>query len=125
MLAIKVLIVDNEPEFTSILTDRLSSWGFAATAVNSSDEVLEALSLFAPEVVVLGLDGKDSHALGPLHVIKAFDPAIEVILLAAKGMAIVGMEGLARGAFDCLPQPIELGVLIDKIRAAAGVGSKR
>ena len=125
MQVIKVLIVDSEPEFTSILTDRLRSWGFAATAVNSSDEVLEALSTFGPEVVVLGLHGKDSKALDPLHIIKACNPAIEVILLAAKGTGIIGMQGIARGAFDCLDQPLELGVLIEKIREAAGVRSQR
>ena len=118
---IKVLIIDREPEFASILTERLHSWGFAASAAHGKEEALDALPDFDPKVVVLGLQGKDSGGLELLSMIKAFNPAIEVLLLIGKGMAIAGMQGIERGAFDYIPQPIELGVLIGKIRKAAGV----
>lgn len=118
---IKVLIIDREPEFASILTERLHSWGFAASAAHGKEEALDALADFDPKVVVLGLQDKDSGGLELLSMIKAFNPAIEVLLLIGKGMAIAGMQGIERGAFDYIPQPIELGVLIGKIRKAAGV----
>ena len=118
---IKVLIIDREPEFASILTERLHSWGFAASAAHGKEEALDALADFDPKVVVLGLQDKDSGGLELLSMIKAFNPAIEVLLLIGKGMAIAGMQGIERGAFDYIPQPIELGVLINKIRKAAGV----
>ncbi|WP_306547895.1 response regulator [Desulfobulbus sp.] len=118
---IKVLIIDREPEFASILTERLHSWGFAASAAHGKEEALDALVDFDPKVVVLGLQDKDSGGLELLSMIKAFNPAIEVLLLIGKGMAIAGMQGIERGAFDYIPQPIELGVLIGKIRKAAGV----
>ncbi len=120
---IKVLIIDREPEFASILTERLHSWGFAASAAHGKEEALDALADFDPKVVVLGLQDKDSGGLELLSMIKAFNPAIEVLLLIGKGMAIAGMQGIERGAFDAIPQPIELGVLIGKIRKAAGVES--
>ena len=125
MREIKVLIVDEEPEFTSILVDRLCSWGFAATAANSREEVLESLTTFRPGVVVLGLQDRDTKGLDILRMIKALDPAIEVILLVNKGAAIAGMRGMEQGAADCLSQPIELGVLIDKIRQVTGIGLLR
>ena len=118
---IKVLIIDREPEFASILTERLHSWGFAASAAHGKEEALDALADFVAKVVVLGLQDKDSGGLELLSMIKAFNPAIEVLLLIGKGMAIAGMQGIERGAFDYIPQPIELGVLIGKIRKAAGV----
>lgn len=118
---IKVLIIDREPEFASILTERLHSWGFAASAAHGKEEALDALADFDPKVVVLGLQDKDSGGLELLSMIKAYNPAIEVLLLIGKGMAIAGMQGIERGAFDYIPQPIELGVLIGKIRKAAGV----
>ena len=118
---IKVLIIDREPEFASILTERPHSWGFPASAAHGKEEALDALADFDPKVVVLGLQDKDSGGLELLSMIKAFNPAIEVLLLIGKGMAIAGMQGIERGAFDYIPQPIELGVLIGKIRKAAGV----
>jgi len=118
---IKVLIIDREPEFAAILTERLGSWGFAAIAAQGKEEALDALAGFAPRVVVLGLQDRESGGLELLSMIKTFNPAIEVLLLIGKGMAIAGMQGIERGAFDYIPQPIELGVLIAKIRKAAGV----
>lgn len=103
-----VLIIDREPEF-------------AAIAAHGKEEALDALAGFAPRVVVLGLQDRESGGLELLSMIKAFNPAIEVLLLIGKGMAIAGMQGIERGAFDYIPQPIELGVLIGKIRKAAGV----
>lgn len=125
MHPIKVLIVDEEPEFTTILADRLCSWGFAATAANSREEVLEALTSSRPKVVVLGLQDRDTKGLDILRMIKARDPGIEVILLVGKGAAIAGMRGMEQGAADCLSQPIELGVLIDKIKQVTGIDFRR
>jgi DNA-binding response OmpR family regulator len=118
MQAIKVLIIAEEPEFSDILTDRLRSWGFAAVAAGNRAEAMEALVLSPPDVVVLSLRAGHGHDLETLRLIRNFDPAIEVILLTCKGTAITGMKGMERGAFDCLPQPIELGVLIERIRLA-------
>jgi DNA-binding response OmpR family regulator len=120
MQAIKVLIVDKEMEFTSILSDRLCSWGFAATGANSAEEALAALSALAPEVAVLVLRDRDSRGLDLMSMIKENNPAVHVILLPCKGAAIAGMRGMERGAADCIPLPLELGVLINSIRKVTG-----
>ena len=49
---IKVLIIDREPEFASILTERLHSWGFAASAAHGKEEALDALADGDPEVAL-------------------------------------------------------------------------
>lgn len=118
MQEIKVLIIAEEPEFSDNLTDRLRSWGFTAIAADSCENPLEAITLSPPDVVVLSLRAGHGHNLDTLSMIKDLDPAIEVILLTGKGTALTGMQSVERGAFDCLPQPIELGVLIEKIRKA-------
>lgn len=120
MQTIKVLIVDKEVEFTSILRDRLRSWGFTATAANSAEEALAAQGMLAPEVAVLVLRDKDNRGLDLMGMLKAADPAVHIILLPCKGAAIAGMRGMARGADDCIPLPLELGVLIDSIRNITG-----
>ena len=118
MQEIKVLIIAEEPEFSDILTDRLRSWGFAAVAAGNGEEAMEAITLARPDVVVLSLRAGHGHDFETLSMIKSRDAAIEVILLTCKRTTITGMQGVERGAFDCLPQPIELGVLIEKIRRA-------
>ena len=119
MKTIKVLIIDEDSEFTSILTDRLGSWGLEASAANGEEDALEALTTSRPDVVVLSLKAQDNKGFDILCKIKALYPATEVILLTGKGTALTGMKGIERGAFDVLSQPIELGLLIDKIRLAS------
>jgi len=120
MQPIKVLIVDDEAEFTEIVTDRLCSWGFAATAASGDDEVLGAIRRTRPDVVVLSLRDPRGDGLETLRLIRDYDLDSAILLLLGKGMAKIGMEGMRLGALDCLPQPLELGLLINKIRQAYG-----
>jgi len=122
MQPIKVLIVDDEADFTEIVTDRLCSWGFAATAVSDGVEALEAILGKKPDVVVLSLRDPQGGGLETLRLIRDHAPGQAVLLLLGKGMAMIGMEGIRMGALDCLPQPLELGLLIKKIRQAHSPG---
>lgn len=118
MTDIKVLIIAKEPDFTDILTDRLRSWGFSVTSAASGDEAIAIITQFRPHVAVLSLRSGHGHNLETLSLIKGMDNDIEIILLTSKGTSLAGMQGIERGAFDCMRQPIELGVLIEKIRQA-------
>jgi len=118
MTYIKVLIIAQEPDFTDILTDRLRSWGFAVASAASGDEAVTVITQFRPHVAVLSLRAGHGHNLETLSLIKSTDNDIEIILLTSKGTSLAGMQGIERGAFDCMRQPIELGVLIEKIRQA-------
>lgn len=118
MQHIRVLIIAEDDDFSDILTDRLRSWGFDASAAGNRQEAMEAILLARPDVVVLSLRAGHGHDLDTLRQIKLQDPTIEVILLTCKGTAITGMKGVEQGALDCLPQPIDLGVLIEKIHLA-------
>ena len=118
MQPIEVLIIDDEADFTDIVTDRLCSWGFAATSVADGEDALEAILGKSPDVVVLSLRDPFGRGLETLRLIRDHAPGLAVLLLLGKGMATVGMEGMRLGALDCLPQPLELGLLIKKIRQA-------
>ena len=116
----RVVIADPEVEFTAILVDRLQSWGFAAMAANSREEALEMMISFRPAVAVIGLRGNGEWGIELMAALQAIDPSVRVILLLCKGTALAGMRGMALGAADCIPLPLELGQLIDSIRRAIG-----
>ncbi|WP_448874542.1 response regulator [Desulfobulbus propionicus] len=118
MEPIKVLIIDREVEFASILTNHLNSWGFATSAAASGEEALAIMDQNFPEVVVLGIEAGVAEGFHTLEWIKTHHPGVEVILLAGKGAAVSAVNGIQRGAFDVLSLPIELGVLCETIRRA-------
>lgn len=117
---IKVLIIDDRPEFTEIVADRLRSWGFAAMEAHEPDEALANQATFHPQVAVLSARAKGGRALQLMGQLQAADPAVQVVLLLGKGAAIAGMRGMELGAADCIPLPLELGVLIDSIKKVTG-----
>lgn len=120
MRPIKVLIVDWETEFAAIVANRLGSWGYAATVASSKDEAMAMLAEQRPDVVVIVLRDKDSRGLDLARLALTGEQPAHVILLCGKGATAAGMQGVRLGAFDCLPLPLELGVLIDRIRTATG-----
>ena len=117
-MGVRVLIVDDEAEFTALVADRLRSWGYEAAGAGDADEALAAQASLRPEVAVIGVQGRPARALELMRLLRAADPALKVILLLGRGAAGTGVRGMELGASDCLPLPLDLGALIDSLRAA-------
>ena len=116
----RVLIIDDELEFAETLAERLSLRSFEAHVAGSAEEAMEKLrGGLKPEVVILDLKMPGLSGIETLGLLKAHDPALEVILLTGHGSTQSGIEGMKRGLFDYIIKPVELGVLMDKIREAA------
>ncbi|MBC8318494.1 MAG: response regulator [Desulfobulbaceae bacterium] len=118
MVEIDVLVVDDEEDFASALTARLTLKGFNAKAVTSGEEALPAIANDPPHVVVLDLKMPDLGGLEVLEGIKSFAPNIEVIILTGHGSVANGIEGMERGAFDYIMKPVDLEEIIVKINEA-------
>jgi DNA-binding response OmpR family regulator len=71
-------------------------------------------------VAVIVLRDRDSRGLDLMSLLQASDPAIQIILLFCKGAALAGMRGMALGAADCIPLPLDLRLLINSIRKVTG-----
>lgn len=115
---IDVLVVDDEEDFASALTARLTLKGFNARAVTSGEEALPAIVNSPPQVVVLDLKMPDLGGLEVLEGIKSFSQDIEVIILTGHGSVASGIEGMDRGAFDYIMKPVDLNGIITKINEA-------
>lgn len=76
-------------------------------------------SNWQPDVVVLDLRMPGLDGLDALSLFKKFDPAMEVIIVSGHGSTAVGIEGMRRGLFDYLMKPVEIGDLVERIKAAA------
>ncbi len=116
---IKVLIVDDEVEFTEALAERLELRGFSPETVDCGLAALEALDTgHLPDVVLLDLKMPDMSGFEVLVEVKRNYPSIEVIMLTGHGAASGGMDSMERGAFDFIMKPVDLGELMEKINQA-------
>ncbi|UCH22234.1 MAG: response regulator [Deltaproteobacteria bacterium] len=117
----KVLLVDDEKEFVTALAERLELRGFQVLVALDGQRALGLIETDLPQVVVLDLKMPGIGGLEVLKRIKAQSLQIPVIILTGHGSMKEGKEGMDLGAFDHLIKPIDIAVLIEKIKQAAQV----
>jgi two-component system response regulator CpxR len=111
-----VLLIDDDVQLCSMLTDYLGRYGFRVSAVHRGDLGLkEALKssyvLVLLDVMLPGLDG-----LEVLKRIRA-TASTRVLLLTARGDDVDRIVGLEIGADDYLPKPFNPRELLARMRA--------
>ena len=118
MMKGKLLIIDDEVEFASTLSERLRIRGIDVTDVHSGTEGLAKLVEIAPDIVILDLKMPDMNGLDVLVGIKKYDPAIEVIMLTGHGSGAAGIMAMEKGALNYIMKPVDFNELLQKINLA-------
>ncbi|ACU90354.1 hybrid sensor histidine kinase/response regulator [Desulfomicrobium baculatum] len=117
---VRVLVVDDERDFTDLLSERLRTRGMEVRTAYNGQEALDVARIFAPEVVVLDITMPGMSGIETMYALRAEKPAPEVILLTADttlGTAVAGMKG---GARDYLTKPTDIDTLVSAIGEAEG-----
>lgn len=120
---IRVLLVDDEGGFVNVLSKRMSKRGFVVTTALSGTEAIRILRREDFHAAVLDLKMEDMSGIDVLQIFKKMVPDLPVIMLTGHGSEEAAREGMSQGAYDYLLKPCDLGELLTKIRAAAGVES--
>lgn len=121
MQDLKVLLVDDEEEFVTTLSERLSLRGIATRVAMDGEQALREVQNEPPHVVVLDLMMPGIKGTETLRRIKKGHPHVQVILLTGHGSTRDGIEGMRLGAFDYLTKPLRLEDLLDKLREAGHI----
>lgn len=120
----KVLLVDDEVGYATILRKRLSKRNFQVTATFSGSEGIQALRKEDFDVAVVDLKMEDMDGIELLKIFKKMVPSMAVIMLTGHGSDRAAKEGIELGAFDYLSKPCELDELVAKIKLACGEGRR-
>ncbi|MGD8562268.1 MAG: response regulator [Desulfarculaceae bacterium] len=116
---IKVLLVDDEPQFRASTKKILDRRGFLTLAAGSGDEALAMLAE-NPEVVVLDIKMPGKDGLDVLHEIKERAAHLPVIMLTGHGSEEAAQVALEKGAYDFLNKPCDIDLLASRIKKAHG-----
>lgn len=119
----RILLVDDEPGYVSVLAKRLSRRHFEVRTALSGAEAIRALRKESFDLAVLDLKMEDMDGIEVLKVFKAMEPAMPVIILTGHGSETAAREGIKFGAFDYLIKPCDLTELVGRIRKACGENS--
>ncbi len=113
----KVLIIDDEQELVTALTERLNLRGYEANGVISLSEAINFIKQI-PDVIILDIGLQDTDGLEVLKRIKEINPSIQVIMLSGYGDTERINKSLQSGAFDYLIKPVDIEDLVSKIDSA-------
>jgi DNA-binding response OmpR family regulator len=120
MRKLKVLLVDDEVEFISTISERLSSRGIDASTASSGEEALYLIETDPPDVIVLDVMMPGTRGTELLKLIKQEYPLVQVILLTGGEVSTrERIEGMRAGAFDYLMKPLSIEELMERLRKAA------
>lgn len=114
----KVLLVDDEEEFTELLAERMRARGMQVETCGSAAEALEKTEKSTYDAIVLDLMMPGIDGIEALKRIKASSPELQIILLTGHASLEKGIEAIKMGAVDFLEKPADLEVLTQKIRKA-------
>ena len=114
----KVLLVDDEKEFTRALAERLRHRGFDVTTAASGPEALTRVKDERFDALVLdfsmpGMDGFETFT--HLHETQ---PHLQVIFLTGHATVTRGVEAMKMGAMDFLVKPIDVQEIAAKLEQA-------
>jgi DNA-binding response OmpR family regulator len=119
-----VLLVDDEEEFVSALSERLTLRGIEVETALNGEEALARLKERQAAVVILDVMMPGLGGLEVLRQIKISYPGTQVILLTGHGSTKEGMEGMRLGAFDYLIKPVDIEELLAKMKEAVTLATE-
>ena len=101
MAKLRVLLVDDEPDFLEIMGSRIGSWGIDVIKAADGLEALDKLKLEKPDVVILDYMMPGMDGLAVLKKIRKIDKEIPVAILTAypNTQSIKGTEKMGISAY--------------------------
>jgi DNA-binding response OmpR family regulator len=112
-----VLVIEDEPQMRSMLTDNLEFEGYRVTAVASGEEALQAVasrhfSLLLVDVMLPGISGFDV-----CQQLRARGKHVPIVVLTARTGEQDRVRGLDLGADDYVSKPFSVSELLARVRA--------
>jgi two-component system OmpR family response regulator len=111
-----ILVVDDDREIRTMLSDYLAKNGFSATAVADGRETRHALQQAHYDLIVLDLMLPHESGLEICRELRAHSE-IPIIMLTALGEEVDRVVGLEVGADDYMAKPFSPRELLGRIRA--------
>ncbi|WP_338667830.1 response regulator [Pseudodesulfovibrio methanolicus] len=115
MKKIRLLLVDDEPDFLTAYARRFKRRNVEITEASSGQQAIDHVRESEFDVVILDVMMPRMNGLETLRRIKAIAPDLPVIILTGHADSSVLIEGMDMGAFDFLLKPVGTDELYFKV----------
>jgi two-component system response regulator HydG len=106
-----ILIVDDDQAHRTMLRTLISGWGYEITEADDGQVATERAHEQAFDLILMDIRMVTVSGLEALSEIKAYNPAIPVIIMTAYSSVETAVEALKKGAYDYLTKPLDFDEL--------------
>ncbi len=117
-----VMIVDDEEDIVSLMSETLSLWGYNPVCAKDGEEALDRFQETPIDLVITDLKLPKMDGVELLYRIKDIDEEAEVIVFTGYPEVNSAIGAMKNGAFDYLTKPVDLSEL--KLKVERGLEKK-
>lgn len=114
---VRVLVVDDEPNLTELVSMALRYEGWDVQAAGTGAEAVRAARELSPDAVVLDMMLPDIDGMEVLRRLRADAPEVPVLFLTARDAVEDRVAGLTAGGDDYVTKPFSLEEVVARVRA--------
>ncbi|MFI6683909.1 response regulator transcription factor [Streptomyces sp. NPDC050485] len=113
---VRILVVDDEPDLTEVLSGALRSEGWDVRSAADGASALSTAYAFRPDAVVLDWMLPDMDGLRLLREMRADLPGVCVLFLTARDSVEDRIAGITAGGDDYVTKPFSLEEVLARLR---------
>jgi two-component system response regulator HydG len=107
-----ILVVDDDGAHRTMLRTLIGGWGYDITEADDGAAAIEKVKQTSFDLILMDVRMVKISGLEALEKIKAYNPAIPVIIMTAYSSVETAVKALKQGAHDYLTKPLDF----DKLR---------
>ena len=116
----RLLLVDDDVTFCSVLSRALEGRGFEVTVAHTVDEALSKISRSVPECAVIDLRMPGQSGLMLVSRLKALDEGTKIVVLTGYGSIATAVEAIKLGAAYYLSKPADADDIMAALHRDSG-----
>ncbi len=114
----KILIIDDDKDLQSLLSDTLRGEGYEAIVAGNGREALKEIKNYSPDLILLDIKLPGMNGMKVLEEIKKTDKDLVVIMLTGYGDIKDAVQAMKLGAFDYITKPFKDREMLVNIKKA-------
>lgn len=112
----QILIIDDDPDLSQIISDMLESYGYGVTCATDSEQALELLTDSVFHLILLDINLPDTTGFELCRELRQVS-TVPVIFASARTSEADRITGFDLGGDDYLPKPYSMKELLSRINA--------
>ena len=111
----KILVIEDDQSMRWVLEKSLTKEGYQVPTAPDGRSGLAAATEARPDLVILDILMPDVDGLTVLRKLKESRPQLPVLIMTAQNIMTHAVEAMRRGAYDYLPKPFDIPVLLERV----------